>query len=98
MSGRGHLSECHGPREMSPSQREGKWGLNLVNGSALAILVVRGAAERFATLCVPFVFCFVFFNQRQASRWMLARSAHVTGCKLSVPSAPPRLPHGCFQL
>lgn len=41
--------------------REGKWGLNLVNGSALAILVVRGAAERlFATLCVQGLFCFVF--------------------------------------
>lgn len=97
MSGRGHLSECHGPREMSPSQREGKWGLNLVNGSALAILVVRGAAERFATLCVPFVFCFVFFLIK-GKLAMDASSAHVTGCKLSVPSAPPRLPHGCFQL
>lgn len=50
------------PREMSPTfPREGKWGLNLVNGSALAILVVRGAAERlFATLCVRGLFCFVF--------------------------------------
>lgn len=50
------------PWEMSPTfPREGKWGLNLVNGSALAILVVRGAAERlFATLCVRGLFCFVF--------------------------------------
>lgn len=57
MRGRGHLSEGHGPREMSPTQQgplrgREKWGLSLVNGSALAILVVRGAAGRFATLCV----------------------------------------------
>lgn len=63
MRGRGHLSEGHGPREMSPTQQalsEGgkNGGLNLVNSSALAILVVRGAAERFATLCVWG--CFVF--------------------------------------
>lgn len=71
MSGKGHLSEGHAPHTPSPgkchppsrpSLREGRWGLNFVNGSALAILVVRGAAERlFATLCVPGFFCFVLF-------------------------------------
>lgn len=67
MSGRGHLSEGHAPPPprkchppSRPSPREGKWGLNLANGSALAILVVRGAAVRlFATLCVWVVFIFV---------------------------------------
>lgn len=42
-----------------PLRGREKWGLNLVvNSSVLAILVVRGAAERFATLCVWG--CFVF--------------------------------------
>lgn len=72
------------PQEMSPTfPREGKWGLNLVNGSALAILVVRGAAER------------LFMEGKLAD----VCSAHVTGCKLSVLRAPPpRWPHRWFQL
>lgn len=40
-----------------PLRGREKWGLSLVNGSALAILVVRGAAERFATfVCLGFGF------------------------------------------
>lgn len=86
------------PREMSPSfPREGKWGLNLVNGSALAVLVVRGAAERlFATLCVRGLVCFLIEGKLAD-----VCSAHVTSCKrkLSVLRAPPpRWPHGWFQL
>lgn len=72
----------------------------LVDGSVLAILIVTGAAEMSAGLCLGgfrfvwgfFWLVFFFFTEGKLTH---VHSAHVTSCKLSRLHAP-RLPHWCF--